>query len=123
GSVRPALISLLSLSMMAALVFFGATTPYQALASYPDKKSATTGVSGSAPERDAPVVASARSLPVRTYSIDEGSGQNIICTCPLSRSVSPAGEPRYGTCTMSTPAITLNNSPAMWSEVPLPADA
>src|SRR5262245_1252385 len=33
GSVRPALISLLSLSMISAGVFFGAPTPYQVLAS------------------------------------------------------------------------------------------
>src|SRR5262245_42361636 len=31
--------------------------------------------------------------------------------------------PRYGTCTMSTPASILNSSPAMWGPVPVPGDA
>src|SRR5262245_19236178 len=94
ASARPALISLFSLSTISALVLLGAQTPYQALASYPGKNSPTVGVSGSAPERAAPVVASARNLPVRTYSIDEGNGLNSICTWPPSRSVSAAAERR-----------------------------
>src|SRR5262249_11751367 len=94
ASARPALISLFSLSTISALVLLGAQTPYQALASYPGKNSPTVGISGSAPERAAPVVASARNLPVRTYSIDEGNGLNSICTWPPSRSVSAAAELR-----------------------------
>ena len=30
--------------------------------------------------------------------------------------------PRYGTCTMSTPAIDLNSSPARWGIVPTPEE-
>src|SRR5436190_11139854 len=44
-------------------------------------------------------------------------------TCPLSRSVNAGGTARYGTCTMSTPAIILNSSPATGAPLPLPSDA
>src|SRR5262249_29473578 len=74
GSERPALISLLSLSMISAGVFRGAPTPPQALASKPGKKSPTVGMSGSASERVAVVTASARSLPALMYSIDDIMG-------------------------------------------------
>ena len=47
----------------------------------------------------------------------------MTCTWPPSRSVSAGTEPRYGTCTMSTPAIILNSSPATWRRFRLPADA
>ena len=41
-------------------------------------------------------------------------------TCPPSSSVTACGPLLYGTCTISTPASNLNNSPAIWSELPLP---
>jgi hypothetical protein len=36
---------------------------------------------------------------------------------------SPTHGPRQGTCVIATPVITLNNSPAKWDGVPVPADA
>src|SRR5215813_4948724 len=51
GSVTPALISLLSFSIISAGVLRGAPTPYQLLASKPGTKSPTVGMSGSAFER------------------------------------------------------------------------
>src|SRR5262249_24518020 len=54
---------------------------------------------------------------------DEGVASNITCTCPPKRSVSAGVEPRYGTWTISTPAIILNNSPVTWLVDPLPAVA
>src|SRR4051794_7848829 len=45
---------------------------------------------------------------------------NVTCTCPPIRSASEGAAPRYGTCTISTPAIILNNSPATWGADPLP---
>src|SRR5207249_9708347 len=39
------------------------------------------------------------------------------------KSVSMGPEPRYGTCSRSTPAIILNSSPATWEVEPLPNDA
>jgi hypothetical protein len=45
------------------------------------------------------------------------------CTCPPSRSINAGGAPRYGTWTILTPAIILNNSPATCGTVPLPRDA
>src|SRR5215472_13685663 len=54
---------------------------------------------------------------------DEGVASNITCTWPPKRSLSAGDEPRYGTWTISTAAIILNNSPVTWLVDPLPADA
>jgi hypothetical protein len=48
---------------------------------------------------------------------------NITCTWPPKRSVNAGVEPRYGTWTISTPAIILNSSPERWCVDPMPADA
>jgi hypothetical protein len=37
--------------------------------------------------------------------------------------VSMGAEPRYGTCCMLTPVMSLNSSPDMWIDVPVPDDA
>src|SRR5262249_35911722 len=55
GSASPALISLLSLSMIPTGVSLGAPIPNQLLASYPGTKLAIVGISGSAFERVAVV--------------------------------------------------------------------
>src|SRR6266446_8269696 len=70
-----------------------------------------TGVSGSTSERAAVVTASARSLPALMCGVDEGVTSNITCAWPATRSVSAGVVPRYGTWTMSTPVMNLNNSP------------
>ena len=62
-------------------------------------------------------------MPALMYAIEEGMEANVTCTCPPSRSVRAGPAPRYGMCTMSTPAIILNSSPAMWLPAPVPADA
>jgi len=80
-------------------------------------------MSGSASERLVVVTASARSVPALMYPIAAGVDSNVTCTCPPIRLVSEGPAPRYGTCTMSTPAIILNSSPAMWGPVPVPGDA
>src|SRR5262245_19323607 len=85
-SARTALISLLSLSMIAAGVSLGAPSPYQPIASYPGTNSPTVGMFGRASERVAPVTARARRVPAWIYPVDEGIGANATCTCPLSRS-------------------------------------
>src|SRR5215471_19208570 len=123
GSARAALISLLSLSTISAGVLFGAPTPVQKLDSYPGTNSATVGMSGNTGERVAVVTASARSLPLLTYSIDEDMVANMTCTCPPSRSTSAGPAPRYGTCTRLTPVIILNSSPKIWFPEPMPPDA
>src|SRR5262245_22919160 len=71
GSAKPALISLLSLSMISACVFLGAPMPNHVLASKPGTNSLTVGIFGSTSERTAVVTASARSFPTLMYSIDE----------------------------------------------------
>src|SRR5262249_39074388 len=94
GSARPALISLLSLSMTSAGGSFGAPTPYQVLASLPAPASPPLGRSGSASERVAVVTASGRSWPALTYPMEEGMGSKATCSCPPSRSVSIGPAPR-----------------------------
>src|SRR5262249_40473657 len=95
GSARPALISLLSLSMISAGGFFGAPTPYQVLASEPATTSPTPGRSGHASPRVAVVTASGRNCPALTYPMEEGIGSKATtCTCPPSRSVSMGPAPR-----------------------------
>src|SRR5215472_18906117 len=58
----PVLISPFSKSMIADGVFLGAPMPAHELISYPGRNSATAGTSGIAGEREAPVIAKARSL-------------------------------------------------------------
>src|SRR5262245_60063274 len=123
GSARPALISLLSLSTISVGVVLGAPRPNQTLASYPGRNSPTVGTSGSTGERVAGVTANGRSLPVRMCSVNDSMPSNMTCARPPSRSVSAGAAPRYGTWSMSTPAIILNSSPAMCGVVPLPTDA
>ena len=43
-----------------------------------------------------------------------------ICTCPPRRSVTAGAAPRYGMCTMNTPAIAFSDSPAKCIELPEP---
>src|SRR6516162_3853642 len=85
-SARTALISLLSLSMIAAGVSLGAPSPYQPIASYPGTNSPTVGMFGRASERVALVTARARRVPAWMYPVDDGIGANATCTCPLSKS-------------------------------------
>src|SRR3954452_20322642 len=109
--------------MISGGVFFGALMPYQALASYPGRKSATSGKSGSTSERTVLVTARPRSLPDLTCSAQVGMLSNITCIVPDSMSVSAGAPPRYGTCCMLIPVSILNNSPDMWIVEPLPDDA
>ena len=46
-----------------------------------------------------------------------------MLTRPLTRSGSAVVVPLYGTCRMSMPAMLLNVSPAMCSELPCPSEA
>src|SRR5258708_9396137 len=72
--------------------------------------SVAVGTSGSAGPGAADVTARGRSLPVRTNSIEAGSGSIITCTCPASISTSAGAAPRYGTCTMLMPVSILSSS-------------
>ena len=56
------------------------------------------------------------------YWIDEPMVVNTTCTWPAIRSVSASDSPRYGTCTIFTPAIILNSSPETWPVAPLPPE-
>src|SRR6516165_2298700 len=94
---RPALISLLSFSMITADVFLGAPIPCQALASKPGRKSPIVGIPGSDDERSFVVTANARKLPVLMCSTEGGMSANATCICPPSRSVNMGAEPRYAT--------------------------
>ena len=52
-----------------------------------------------------------------------GAMSNIIMTWPPIRSWLAGAAPLYGTCTMSTFAVSLKSSAAMWPELPTPCDA
>src|SRR4029453_17255589 len=123
GSARATLISLLRLSTISAGVFLGAPRPHTALASYPGTNSLTLGKSGKTPERDVVVTANARNVPARMWAIDALVVWKVACTWPAIKSVKAGGEPRYGTCSMLTPAIILNSSPVTWLGDPTPAEA
>src|SRR6202166_4029931 len=81
------------------------------------------GTSGNTGERVGSVTASALSLPALMYSTSVAMASHITCARPAMRWVSAGAAPRYGTWSMSTPAIILNNSPANCGVVPLPTDA
>src|ERR1035437_337827 len=124
GELRARTISPCSRSTMAPGVFAGADTPYQLVTSYPGiPLSATVGIFGTAGERLAPVTASARSLPPRTYWITVGRLPNISEVWPASSSTAAGPPPLYGTCTHLTPAMYWNSSPERWTVVPVPEDA
>ena len=94
GSARPALISLLSLSMISAGVFLGAPTPYHdarlvarhELAHGRDVRQRLRARRGGHRQR--------AQLAGPMYSIDAGMVANMTCTCPPSRSVSAGAAPR-----------------------------
>ena len=75
--------------------------------------SAIVGASGMTLERFLPVVPSAFTFPARAWPAIVVIASNIICTWPPSTAVRAWSEPLCGTCTMSTPAMYLNSSPAM----------
>jgi hypothetical protein len=46
-----------------------------------------------------------------------------MLTCPPSNAATAGAPPLKGTCTMLTPAASLNSSPVRWKTVPLPEEA
>src|SRR5438046_1278648 len=88
GLASPALISRLSLSMIAGGVPVGTPTPVQMFASYPETVSPMVGTSGSRGDRIFPATASARNAPELMCGSDVVKVSIATCTCPLSRSMS-----------------------------------
>src|SRR5580700_1322331 len=93
GSVRTALTSVLSTSVISAGVPFGAPSPCQVRASNPGTNSPTVGKFGSASARDAVVTAKGRSMPLLMYPIVDWIGSNTTWTWPAIRSVNSGAEP------------------------------
>src|SRR6185437_12819383 len=115
GEASQPAIAPFSLATMSRGVPAGASTPNHDDASNPGRPdSASVGRSGNAAARAPLVTASARSFPALMNGNDDGRLSNINCTCPPIRSVSAGALPLYGTCVISTPVITLNNSPDRW---------
>src|SRR4051794_20026373 len=78
------------------------------------------GTSGTAGKRSLPVTASALSCPDAIWPWTAETVSHSTSTC-LPRSADVAsGELRNGTCSMSTPAICFNNSPAKCWVAPKP---
>src|SRR6266540_5465544 len=78
-SLKPALISQLSLSIMSVGVFFGAPIPCQPLSSKPGTNSLLLGTSGSTSKRVAVVTASGQSLAALICSMQVVAVSNMAC--------------------------------------------
>ena len=88
--------------------------PIQAARLVAGTNSPTVGTSGSTSERVAVVTASARSLPALMYSIDdEHVGEHHLHLSADQIGECAALRRDMAREAMSTPAIILNNSPAM----------
>ena len=81
-----------------------------------------TGTSGSAHERVIEVTAIGRSRPAFTFGTAAEIFSTSTCTSPPSTAVIEGPLPLNGTCSMSMPAASLNISPEIWTEVPVPGD-
>src|SRR4051794_39428472 len=81
------------------------------------------GTSGSTAARVLAETASGRSLPSLTSGIAGGSDVNVIGVWPATADWIAGPAPLNGTCTRSSPAKSLNNSPERCGVVPVPADA
>src|SRR6266545_3051557 len=80
--------------------------------------SAIGGRCGTAGIRLAVVTARPRSLPPWISGSTAPILLNITSTRPGKRSLSAGPAPRYGTCSISMPAMRLNSSPERCTEVP-----
>ena len=81
------------------------------------------GIPGASGVGSIVVTPRARKVPLVTCGMLVDEIENIICTAPPTTAFSAELASRNGTCTMSTPVITLNNSPARWGGVPIPEEA
>src|ERR1019366_8189195 len=84
--------------------------------------SAMVGTSGAEVMRLFENIASALILPPRTCGISVLGTSTRIWMLPPIRSCSAGAVPLYGTCTMSTPAVCLNNSVVRCAAAPTPED-
>ena len=78
------------------------------------------GSSGSSGERFALVIPSARILPGIISGCAAGMLLNEKSTSPLANAVIDGALPLYGMCVMSTPILSLSNSPERCCVLPLP---
>ena len=78
------------------------------------------GKSGNSAERAAPVVPITRSVPAAICGVTTSAGENIMSMRPPRRSVTAGPVPRYGTCSMSMPAICANSAPDRCEAEPAP---
>ena len=78
------------------------------------------GTFGSADVRVRLSTPSARTEPASMFLTCGGTPSTRSWMRPASRSGMTPALPRYGTCTMSTPAARLNISVARWMPVPAP---
>ena len=102
----------------------GATMPWKKSDSCPGAPaSAKVGTSGNSGARSPLVTASARSLPSLISAAAEGKALNAICVWPPMVEFTAGAPPLNGTCTMSSPKASLNNSAASCADCPVPADA
>ncbi len=123
GSRNALTNSVLSFAMTSLGVAAGANMPNQASTSNPGKPdSFSVGTSGSALEREIEVTAIGRRRPAFTLGTAAEMFSNRIWTSPPSTAAIEGPLPLNGTWSMSMPAASLNISPEICTEVPVPGE-
>src|SRR5262249_15041705 len=103
---------------------FGTTKPFQPMTSKSGRPDwAIAGMPGTNGDGLSEVTPIPRTVSPAICDCAVEAIENIICTAPLTTALTPEFASRYGTCTMSTPAMDLNNSPARCGGVPMPDEA
>src|ERR1043166_9581099 len=114
----------LSFAITGAGVALGATNPFQPITSKPGSPACATGeIPGTSAEGCFDVTASPRTVPPVICDCAIEAITNDICVAPEITALSAEFASRNGTCTMSMPAMVLNNSPARCGGVPMPDEA
>ena len=72
--------------------------------------------------RSRDVTATARSLPSWISGSAAAREEKLIVTAPVATSVTAGAEPRYGTCSTSSPAMWFISSPASCCGLPTPEE-
>src|SRR4026209_319995 len=110
--------------MMAGDVPSGGAEPVHPITVNPASPDcAIAGRPGTSGDGDAEVTPMPRTVPPLICAAAVEAIENIIWTEPLTTALSAVFASRNGTCTISTPAMDLNSSPARCGGVPMPEDA
>ena len=84
--------------------------------------SCSVGTSGARGVRSAVLTASIFTRPACRWGNAVTASMKHILTSPESNAWAAGAPPRYGTCTISIPAMDISNSVARWLVAPMPAE-